>query len=140
MNQLLVWSLPSSMSLRFFCEAKDLASITCCDTISMVAESGDTSIELVAGLKGCDLTNLQKALDCIGINDQKEVSFLDLFSFSCDKIGNVLMTLHHKGSAWSYQVIPSETVKAWVLQLDLLHVLMEENEKEQQARGKGCCG
>lgn len=140
MNQLLVWSLPSGMSLQFICEVKDLASITCCDKVSIVAKYNDVSIELAVGLKACDLAQLQKTIESIGITDSKENSCLNVFVFSRDQFDNVLMSLYHNGVVWSFQVIASDVVMSWALQLDLLHVLMEENEKEQEARGKGCCG
>ena len=36
-------------------------------------------------------------------------------------------------------LIDGQTLQAWARQLELLHVVMEENELEKKSRGKGCC-
>lgn len=36
-------------------------------------------------------------------------------------------------------LIDGQILQAWGQQLELLHVVMEENELEKKSRGKGCC-
>ena len=61
---------------------------------------------------------------------------LALYVDQCDnfsiEIGSLLQLFFKK-------TVEVEALKSWVAQLELLHVLTEENEKEQQSRGKGCC-
>jgi len=60
-------------------------------------------------------------------------------SFLADKCNNFSMDISSFVERFYNKTIPVETLQSWIAQLELLQVLTEENEKEKQARGKGCC-
>lgn len=65
----------------------------------------------------------------------------DSFSLavSIDKCDNFSLSVSSFMERFYNKTIDEQTLKSWIVQLDLLHVLTEENEKEKQSRGKGCC-
>lgn len=144
MNQLLMWQLSENITIRFYCEKNNLSNITCCDTISIVGQYHNQSFTLAQDLRGCNIEQLQKNLQKITFAANQpaqalSVSFSNFCIFSLDQCSNILVTLLIHDTVWCYQIIPLQTIQAWTTQLELLHVLMEENEKEQQSRNKPCC-
>ncbi len=139
MHQILVWQLSSKINLIFFSSVSDLGSITCCDHLTVSINDGLKSITLTSDLAGCEVQNLQKMLESFIKKEQKSINFLNFMTISWDSFDQLLLTLQAKTGEVCYQMIDLEHVSGWIQQLELLHVLMEENDLEKKSRGKGCC-
>ncbi|MCX5923000.1 MAG: hypothetical protein NTU89_00360 [Candidatus Dependentiae bacterium] len=71
-------------------------------------------------------------------DDDKDFDSFSL-AISIDKCDNFSLSVSSFMQRFYNKTIDEQALKSWVAQLDLLHVLTEENEKEKQSRGKGCC-
>ncbi len=60
-------------------------------------------------------------------------------AFGVDQCNNFSLDVSSFMQRFYNKTIPVQTLQSWIAQLDLLYVLTEENEKEKQSRGKGCC-
>ena len=76
-------------------------------------------------------------------DDYQDKDDQDFNSFSLavsiDRCDNFSLSVSSFMQRFYNKTIDEQTLKSWIAQLDLLHVLTEENEKEKQSRGKGCC-
>lgn len=139
MNQILVWPLSDTLKINFSSPACDLGSITCCDLLTITLLHKDQSFIIARDVVGCDIANFKQLLQQLIAKQQVKVQFKEFFHISMDQCDNALLEILRDGSVFCYQVVPVDMVQAWIAQLDLLHVLMEENENEKKIRGKGCC-
>lgn len=140
MHQILVWQLSSKIKLIFSSSASDLGSITCCDFLTLSVFDGLKTMTLTHNLSGCQVQDLQKKLQFLVQNEQKSITFASFMTISSDNFEQFLVTLQgNNGTDLCYQVIDKVMIQGWIAQLELLHVLMEENDLEKKSRGKGCC-
>ncbi len=139
MHQILVWQLSLKINLVFSSLKADLGSITCCDFLTLSLDDGLKKITLTSDFAGCEVEKLQKSLQIFLQKEQKSIHFLNLISLSKDRFDQVLVRCGTLQDPACYQVIDLEIVSGWSTQLELLHVLMEENDLEKKSRGKGCC-
>lgn len=139
MNQILVWQLSPEFKILFLSASADLGTITCCDTLTLTLQGKGQSIIFASNVPGCDVAGLQKNLYLLIDAHQKSVNFLDSLFLSIDSFGQILLKITQNEIDICYQLIDLQLIKGWARQLELLHVLMEENEMEQKSRGKGCC-
>ncbi len=138
MQSLVIWSLSNTVQLRIASAHKDLGSVTCCDSLHVQLMYQDT-IQDLGTISGCDITHFQSVLKK-AIEQSKVESFMNSLFFSTDCMGQALVDIRVDNQTLCYAVVAVDTVQSWVSQLELLHVVMEENEKEQKSRGTGCCG
>lgn len=139
MHQILVWQISSKIQIFFTSSIADLGSITCCDRLTLSVSNGSKTITLTNDLAGCDVQNLQKMLQSLIQKEQKTINFLDLITLSWDSFDQLLLCLQNSDGVVCYQIIDQCMIQGWISQLELLHVLMEENDMEKKSRGKGCC-
>ncbi|MBP6892381.1 hypothetical protein KBB68_02250 [Candidatus Babeliales bacterium] len=139
MHQILVWQLMHQVNITFLSAVSDLGSITCCDRLTLSVSNGQKTSTLTNDLAGCQVEKLEKMLQSLVAKEQKSINFLDLMSLKVDSFDQVLVCLHGPDGFISYQIVDLIMVKGWTAQLELLHVLMEENDLEKKSRGKGCC-
>jgi hypothetical protein len=139
MHQILVWQLSQDFKILFQSLVCDLGSITCCDTLTLTLQGNDQSIVFESNVSGCQVANLQTALQLLIDGQKKSVSFLNSLVVSIDSFDHILLEIKKDDTVFCYQLIDLQTIKGWSKQLELLHVLMEENEMEKKNRGKGCC-
>lgn len=139
MHQILVWQLSSKIRLIFSSAVSDLGSITCCDRLTLSVSDETKSATLTTQLAGCDVEKLQKLLQSLVVKEQQSINFLKIMTISSDIFGQFLITLQGDQGDLCYQIVDVLMIQGWVRQLELLHVLMEENDLEKKSRGKGCC-
>ncbi len=139
MHQILVWQLSSKIRLIFSSVVSDLGSITCCDRLTLSVSDETKSATLTTQLAGCDVEKLQKLLQSLVVKEQQSINFLKIMTISSDTFGQFLITLQGDQGDLCYQIVDVLMIQGWVRQLELLHVLMEENDLEKKSRGKGCC-
>ena len=139
MHQILFWQLSHQFKLVFSSAAADLGSITCCDRLTLSFRDKQKTIILATDLAGCEIEKLKKLLQSLVVKEQKSVNFLNCMTVSLDSFDQALVTLQGLDGATCYQIIDLFMIQGWIQQLELLHVLMEENDLEKKSRGKGCC-
>ncbi|HSW77076.1 MAG TPA: hypothetical protein VLG50_08515, partial [Candidatus Saccharimonadales bacterium] len=66
-------------------------------------------------------------------------SFLDSIIVYGDQFENFTCEIRYQNKIFFKNAISSQTLRSWIAQLELLHVLAEENEKEKQSLHRGCC-
>ena len=139
MHQILVWQLSPKINLTFSSSVADLGSITCCDRLTLTVSNGQKTSTLTYDLAGCQVEKFAKLLQSLVAKEQKSVKFSDLMSLAVDSFDQVLVSLHGPDGFVLYQIVDLIMIQGWIAQLELLHVLMEENDLEKKSRGKGCC-
>jgi hypothetical protein len=139
MHQILVWQLTPQINLTFSSSVADLGSITCCDRLTLSVTNGQKKSTLTTDLAGCEVEKLEKMLQSLVTKEQKSVHFSNIINVAVDSFDQVLVCLSGPEGFVSYQIVDLIMIKGWTQQLELLHVLMEENDLEKKSRGKGCC-
>ena len=139
MNQILVWPLSDTLKINFSSPRSDLGAITCCDLLEIILIYKDQDFVIARDVMGCDFANFKQILQQLIVKQQTKVQFKQVFYVSMDQCDNILLEILRDEVVFCYQVVSIDMVQSWIAQLDLLHVLMEENENEKKSRGKGCC-
>lgn len=139
MHQILSWPFSDTLKLSFFSSTADLGTITCCDLLSIVVQYQDQSYNVATGVSGCSFVELKKLLEKFISQDQRKIQFKEFFLMTQDQCDNILLELRKQDLVVCYQLISVSMVQAWIAQLDLLEILMQENENEKKIQGKGCC-
>ncbi len=139
MNNLLIWPLSDTAKIVFSSADATLANITCCDKIDFSFKVDQLEYPLVLGLTGCQLSSFRKELLSIFNQSKKESSLSEAIFISLSKLGHILVEVYHQKEALGYFLVTLETIQAWITQLELLEVVMQENENEKKSRGTGCC-
>ena len=164
MNQILLLSLNEHEYIKVECEKNNLENIVCCDELLLTFYNKSQSFVLANCLIACELDQLRMGIEKILNKEQqvftlmqsaedhsggdgccqKEVEsqcdddtlflalYVDLSDNFSIEIGSFVQIVLKK-------TINLETLKAWVVQLELLHVLTDENDKALRQNGKGCC-
>ena len=139
MHQILVWPLSDTLKIMFVSPRCDLGTITCCDELSMILQHQDQTYQIASNVVGCSFSKFKELLVQFLAREQTHIAWSDTFFLSMDRCDNILLEIRQQDRALCYQIISLSMVQSWIAQLDLLHVLMEENENEKKSRGKGCC-
>ncbi len=139
MNNLLVWPLTDTGKIVFVSKKASLSSITCCDSIDIQLEMEQQSYTLISSLTGCQLTLLKELLQQIITETIKKAEFKNVIFFLKPERGPILLELHKDDSILSCFLLDTSMIQAWIAQLDLLQVVIEENENEKKIGSKGCC-
>jgi len=139
MNNILLWPLSDTDKIVFSSIHASLATITCCDSIDLYFKTSKAEYPLKSGLTGCQLSFFKNELSAIVNQTKKEVNLTQVISVSSSKLGNVLIQMYQQEEVLTYFTASLETIQAWIAQLDLLEVVMQENENEKKSRGAGCC-
>lgn len=139
MNNLLIWPLTEKDKIIFSSSVSSLASITCCDPISISLKTEKQEYLLLSNVMGCQLGTFKQDLLLI-VNRTNLVAQLQKSLFVCiSKLGQILVEIKDQDSTIAYFLVDLETIQAWATQLDLLEVVMQENENEKNSKGTGCC-
>lgn len=139
MNNLLVWPLSNNAKLQFIAPRATLSTVTCCDKIDIVLQVDEQTYSIFVAITGCQLTELKKLCIDILLPEVQQIAFKDRFIIKKSQIGLWLLDIQDTQGAIAYFLIDIDMIQAWEKQLDLLEVVMQENENEKKARGKGCC-
>lgn len=139
MNNLLIWPLTETDKIIFSSSKSSLATITCCDTIDLLLYVNKAEFQLVSDMTGCQLSSFKNDLVSIVNKTKNDVVLGQKITISCSKLGQILISIQEQSAVLAYFIIATEIVQAWIAQLDLLEVVMQENENEKNSRGTGCC-
>jgi hypothetical protein len=139
MNNLLIWPLSDTVKIVFSSTYATLANITCCDKIDFYFKVDQVEYPLALGLTGCQLSSFRKELLAIVNQSITEISLSESICISLSRLGHILVQVDHQKEVLGYFLVTLETIQAWITQLELLEVVMQENENEKKSRGTGCC-
>ncbi|MFA5998779.1 MAG: hypothetical protein WC747_02040 [Candidatus Babeliales bacterium] len=139
MNQILSLWLSEQEQLNIISPVSTLETIVCCDKVSLVFHVQGQTVVIKNSVAVCELDNLRKGFELILNKDQQLFSFLDCVALYGDFFGNFSIEIRYQNQIFFKKTISAQALKSWIAQLELLHVLAEENEKEKQSRGRGCC-
>lgn len=139
MNQILSLWLSEQEQIDIISPVSTLETIVCCDQVSLVFRVQDQAAVIKDLVAVCELDNLAKGFELILNKQQHIFSFLDAVLLYGDQFGNFSLEIRYLGQIFFKKTIAAQALKSWIAQLELLHVLAEENEKEKESRGRGCC-
>ena len=139
MNNLLFWPLLHNIKIIFSSSAT-LSTITCCDQIDLVLEKDQEQFVVISGLTGCQLSSLKNHLQEMAASKTNKLSWQDVLLISKSQLGQILLEIQKDNKSFAYFVIEMDMLQAWVRQLDLLDVVMQENENEKKNAHSNCCG
>lgn len=140
MNQLLVWPLADHCKISFVAKEATLSNITCKDSLHIIFQHHEQQYELLVNITGCALESLRNLLLSFVGNNGQTGRFQDAIIFNSDQFGNCLIDIRQNHKPFFYALVTPDVLHSWAKQLELLHVVMEENENEKNDRGTGCCG
>ena len=139
MHPILVWPLSDTLKIFFVASDCDLNTVTCCDSLAIQLQHQDQSYMVASDLVGCSFGQLKDMLEKFIEYQQKQIQFKDIFFIAQDQCGNILLEIRKNNVVVCYHMISISMIQAWIAQLDLLLILMEENEHAKKSNGKGCC-
>src|SRR5689334_7960636 len=130
MAHLLVWQLSDCNSLILGAQHADLATVTCCDPLSLELLVKDQKHVVQDPLTGCQLKSIRENLNKIVSGTALAVRLFDNLLVGTDQCGQVLVEIRKDSKPFVYSLVTIEIVQSWITQLELLDVVMEENENE----------
>lgn len=139
MNNLLIWSLSHDDKLVFSSFQASLATITCCDSITVTLKVNQAEYQLFTDLKGCALTTFKQDLLKILHKKELKAELLKNIEILRSSLGQILIQIKSKDVVLAYFLTDFEVIQTWISQLELLEIVMQENENEKKSRGSGCC-
>lgn len=138
MNKILIWPLSLHYKIIFASTSSSLATLTCCDRLTVYLQNNEQLPVVLSELSGCDVMKLKENLQKLMLTSPK-LQFLDFLCVRRGQNDDFSLEIRQQNDLLYFQKIDRETLTSWIAQLDLLKILMEENELEKQSQGKGCC-
>lgn len=138
MNQILCLRFGELDQIAITSDVATLESIVCGSQISFVLCVAGTRVAL-KNISSCQLRGFQKGLEDVLGQRQSMCRFQSIISLSPADGEALRLTVFCDNQVLLEKPIALIEVESWIAQLELLDVLMEENENEQNNRGKGCC-
>ena len=132
MNNLLIWPLTETDKIIFTSSKVTLATITCCDSIDVFLKSRQGEFHLVSDLTGCQFNRFKNELLSVINKTQPGAKLVDSFSILCSSLNHFLVQIYDHNTVLAYFLVDLKTIQAWISQLDLLEVVMQENENDLQ--------
>ena len=138
MNALLAINLSDNMRLVVV-SSKTLENIQCCDGIDIKVYHENNQYVVCEKLVARELSLLRKVLTYMLLKqEQQPVSLWNFLQINWTSQG-LRLGICYKDSIWKHWIVSFDLIQAWISQIELLLVVMEENENELKNKGKGCC-
>ena len=140
MRDLIVWQLSDFVKVSIGSITKDLQTITCCDLVDIVLYHHQEAYPILVGLPACELHKFAMMLKKTTLQPYEQSVLHDGITMQQDICQTVLLTFLMHGQLIHHSTQSLLIIQSWIRQLELLHVLMEENEHEKKTRSTSCCG
>ncbi|MBI2345188.1 hypothetical protein HYV10_03935 [Candidatus Dependentiae bacterium] len=139
-HNLIFLRLSMDAAIAFVSQTADLSSVTCCDAIDLVFNTEKQKYNVSLALRGVQLFAFKQDLENLIAAGQSKLALQNSLYIFRSELGQFLIEISDNNKPLAYYLVSLDTLEAWIKQLNLLQILMQENENEKKARNSSCCG